>query len=153
MIRKGLLVVICSIGLMIFVSTLYGQGSKKTITLPDGEVVCDLNGEWNALYEHYGPMQSVGNIRSSLKITQQGNTFVGKSLIDTEFSHAGTEHAGTEKIRGELDKDGIKRAEYHIPIPGHPAIGWTNAKGETSEDFDKIVFDTGTGVKVILERK
>ena len=31
--------------------------------------------------------------------------------------------------------------------------GWTDAKGEMSEGCDKIVFDTGIGVKVILERK
>jgi hypothetical protein len=31
--------------------------------------------------------------------------------------------------------------------------GWTDAKGEMSEGCDKIVFDTGIGVKVILKRK
>jgi hypothetical protein len=153
MIKRGFLVLICSVGLMVFVSTLHGQGSKKTITLPNGEVVCDLNGEWNASYEHYGPMQLVGNIKSSLKITRQGNMFVGTSLIDTRFSHSGTEPAGTEKIRGELDKDGIKRAQYCIPVARHPNLGWTNAKGEMSEDSNRIVLDTGTGVKLILERR
>jgi hypothetical protein len=47
MVKKTFLVLICFIGLIIFVSTLHGQGSKKTITLPSGEVVCDLNGEWD----------------------------------------------------------------------------------------------------------
>ncbi len=54
MVKKTFLVLICFIGLIIFVSTLHGQGSKKTITLPSGEVVCDLNGEWVAFVEHYG---------------------------------------------------------------------------------------------------
>jgi hypothetical protein len=62
----------------LFISTAYSQTEKKTVTLPSGEVVCDLNGEWNALYEHYGPMEWVGNIKGMIMIVQQGNTFVGK---------------------------------------------------------------------------
>jgi hypothetical protein len=52
MVKKTFLVLICFMSLIIFISTLHGQGSKKTITLPSGEVVCDLNGEWDALYEN-----------------------------------------------------------------------------------------------------
>jgi hypothetical protein len=55
---------------------------------------------------------------------------------------------GTEKIRAELDKDGIKNARYF-----RPDIGWTDAKSEMSKNCDKLVFDDGNGVKVILERK
>jgi len=51
MVKKTFLVLICLIGLIIFVSTLHGQGSKKTITLPSGEVVFDLNREWQS-YTH-----------------------------------------------------------------------------------------------------
>jgi len=124
-------------------STAYSQTEKKTITLPSSEVICDLSGEWNALYAHYGQMQWVGDIKSMVKITQQGNMFVGTSLIATGFTPA-----GTEKIRCELDKDGIKKARYY-----RPDIGWTDAKGELSKDCNKIVIDDGHGVKTILERK
>jgi len=126
-----------------FISTAYSQTEKKTVTLPSGEVVCDLNGEWNALYEHYGPMEWVGNIKGMIMIVQQGNTFVGKTTMDSAWSPK-----GTEKIRAELDKDGIKNARY-----SRPDIGWTDAKGEMSKNCDKVVFDDGNGVKVILERK
>jgi hypothetical protein len=141
--KKTFLVMIFLVGLVFFVSTLHGQGSKKTITLPNGEVVWDLNGEWNALYEHYGPMQWVGNIKGMLMIIQQGNTFVAKTTADSAYSAK-----GTEKIRGELDKEGIKKARY-----SRPDAGWVDAKGEISKDCDKIVFDDGSGVKVIIERK
>jgi hypothetical protein len=127
----------------LFISTAYSQTEKKTVTLPSGEVVCDLNGEWNALYEHYGPMEWVGNIKGMIMIVQQGNTFVGKTTMDSAWSPK-----GTEKIRGELNKDGIKNARY-----SRPDIGWTDAKGEMSKNCDKVVFDDGNGVKVILERK
>jgi hypothetical protein len=52
MVKKTVLVLICLIAIIISISTLHGQGSKKTITLPNGEVVCDLNGDWDALYDH-----------------------------------------------------------------------------------------------------
>ena len=143
MAKKAFLVITCFIGLIIFISTLYGQGSKKTITLPSGEVVWDLNGEWNALYEHYGPLQWVGNLKGTLAITQQGDTFVAKTTTDSAWAPK-----GTEKIRGELDKNGIKKAQYSIP-----SMGWADAKGEIGKNDDKIVFDTGQGVKAILERK
>ena len=56
--------------------------------------------------------------------------------------------ASTEKIRGKLDKDGIKK----VPL-SRPDIGWIDAKGEISKDCDKIIFDDGNGLRIILERK
>jgi hypothetical protein len=143
MMKRIFLFVIIFAATSTFVSLVFSQTQKKTVTLPSGEVICDLNGEWDTLYEHYGPMQWVGNIKSMVKITQQGNNFVGISLIATGFTPA-----GTEKIRGELDKDGIKKARY-----SRPDLGWTDAKGELSKDCNKIVIDDGQGVKTILERK
>ena len=126
-----------------FIYTAFSQTQKKTVTLPSGEIVCDLNGEWSALYEHYGSLQWVGNITGMIKIIQQGNTFVGKTTVDSAWSAK-----GTEKIQGELEKAGIKKARYAVPN-----MGWTDAKGEMSDGCDKIVLDTGIGVKIILRRK
>ena len=88
-------------------------------------------------------MAWVGDIKSMLKITLQGNTFVAITLKATEWSPA-----GTEKLQGELDKNGIKKAKY-----SRPDLGWVDAKGILSKDCKKIVFDDGKGVKVTLERK
>jgi hypothetical protein len=143
MIKRIFSFLIIFTAILTFISIAYSQMEKRTLTLPSGEVVCDLNGDWTALYEHYGSMQWVGNIKSSLKITQQGNMFVGTSLIATGYTPA-----GTEKIRGELDKDGFKKVRYF-----RPDLGWTDVKGEMSKNCDKIVFDDGSAVKGILERK
>ena len=35
------------------------QGWKKTITLPSGEVVCDLNGEWDIVWIGRGEYEAV----------------------------------------------------------------------------------------------
>ena len=143
MVKRTFLFLIILAATSTFISSAYSQTEKKTITLPSGEVVCDLNGEWIALHSHYGPMQWVGDIKSMVKITLQANKFVGTSLIATGYSPA-----GTEKVRGELDKDGIKNIRYY-----RPDIDWQDAKGEISKDCNKIVIDDGQGVKTILERK
>ena len=65
MVKKTFLVLICFIGLIIFISTLHGQGSKKTITLPNGEVIWDLNGEWDVFIENYGPWGGMATIPKS----------------------------------------------------------------------------------------
>jgi hypothetical protein len=104
--KKILLVVICIIGLIIFVSTLNGQGSKKTITLPNGEVICDLNGEWDVFIENYGPWSVYGSYPQLMKITQTGSSFVGIRMIDDPYSPK-----GKEEIRGELDKSGFKKVQ------------------------------------------
>ncbi len=72
MIKKTMVMLLCLIGMIIFVSTLYGQGSKKTITLPNGEVIWDLNGEWDVRVENYGVWATSGSYPQIWKITQKG---------------------------------------------------------------------------------
>jgi hypothetical protein len=131
------------VAMMTFASCAYSQTEKNIVRLPGGAFVCNLNGEWNTLYEPYGPMRHFGNIKSMIKITQQGNMFVGKSLISTGFTPA-----GTEKIRGELDKDGIKKVQIT-----RPDKDWSDSKAEMSKDCNKIVIDDSDGLKMALERK
>jgi hypothetical protein len=126
-----------------FMSTAYSETGNKTVTLQNGEVVCDLNGEWATLFEHYGSMEWVGNIKGTLMIEQQSNTFVAKTTKDGAWSKK-----GTEKIKGELTKGGIKDARY-----SRPDLGWIDAKCEMSKNCDRIVCDDGQGVKTTLERK
>ncbi len=144
MVKKIFLVLICSIGLIIFVSTLYSQGSKKTITLPNGEVVCDLNGEWDALYENLGAFQQrYGNLTDILKITQQDGSFVGVRMIGTIWVPK-----GDISITGELDKNGFKKVQVRF--------GWGNdldCKGQISENGNQIIIDGGERIRVTLTRK
>jgi len=59
---RALFAVLLVTALFVYVSQaqMPQKGSKNTITLPNGDVIWDLNGEWNALYEHYGTMEWVG---------------------------------------------------------------------------------------------
>ena len=86
MIKKIFVVLVCFIGLILFISTLHGQGPKKTITLPSGEEVCDLNGEWDVLVDLYRP--SYGSFPQIFKITQKGSSFLGETLM-TACRHKG----------------------------------------------------------------
>jgi hypothetical protein len=142
MVKKTFLVLICFIGLIIFVSTLHGQGSKKTITLPSGEVVWDLNGEWDAFVENYGPGASTGSYPQIEKITQTGSSFVAIRMIDDPFNRK-----GSQSVQGELDKSGIKKVTIltvHGPV---------EAKGQISNDGNKIVIDDGKEHRLTLTRK
>jgi hypothetical protein len=139
MVKKTFLVLICFIGLIIFVSTLHGQGSKKTITLPSGEVVCDLNGEWDAFVENYGT--SGGSYPQIEKITQTGSSFLAIRMIDDPWNRK-----GSQSLQGELDKSGIKKVTifaYSGPEEG---------KGQISDDGNKIIIDDGKH-RLTLTRK
>ena len=144
MVKKSFWVVICFIGLIIFVSTLHGQGSKKTITLPNSEVVWDLNGEWDALYEGFGSMQWVGKLKDMVKITQQGGSFVGIKMIGTAFVPK-----DAVSVEGELDKNGIKKVRVQLSTNTADAL---DGKGQISDDGNKIIIDAEL-IRATLTRK
>jgi len=56
-------------------------GMPNTITLPNGEVVYDLNGEWDAVYDvdrrRWGRGETRESSKDIVRITQEGNQFVG----------------------------------------------------------------------------
>jgi hypothetical protein len=145
MIRKIIVMLLCSVGLIIFISTLHGQGSKKTITLPSGEVVCDLNGEWDMLCENLGAYSWVGNLKDMLKITQQGGSFVGVKMIGTSYVPK-----DAVSIKGELDKNGIKKVRLVLQTSIDEGI---ECKGQISEDGNKIIIDGGERIRATLTRK
>jgi hypothetical protein len=142
MAKKILLVLICLISLIIFFSILHGQGPKKTITLPNGEVICDLNGEWDVFIENYGPWKEYGSYPQLVKITQTGNYFEGIRMINDPWSSK-----GAPSIRGELDKNGFKRV-YIVS-----AAGSIDSEGKISDDGNKMVFDDGRMVRQTYTRK
>jgi hypothetical protein len=115
---------------------------KKTITLPDGEVILDISGEWGAFVENYGPWKDSGSYPQLVKITQEGSSFIGTRMMDDPWNQK-----GTTSIRGDLNKGGFKNV--YVVGPG----GSTNCNGQISEDGNKIVVDDGQKVRVTLTRK
>ena len=97
------------------------KGSKNTVTLPNGDVIWDLNGEWNALYEHYGTMEWVGNSKGMIMMVQQDSTFVGKTTMDSAWSPK-----GTEKMRGEMN---YPAASYGVSTMNTPILERSKLRG------------------------
>ncbi len=119
------------------------KGMPNTVTLSTGEVVYDLSGEWDAIYDnaYYGTNKDI------VKITQEGNKFVGIKLIGNRFAPK-----GSETIKGELEKDGFKS------LYGNTVEGWLPCTGKISGKCNKIVFKTvmenwGMTVSLTLTRK
>ncbi len=141
MVKKIFVMLFCSVCFMIFVSTLHGQDSKK-ITLPNGDLVWDLNGEWDVWVENYGPSAHAGSYRQIVVITQTGGSFVAIRTTGDSFNQK-----GSKQLEGELDKNGIKQ------VRNFSAIGPFEAKGQISDDGNKIVIDNGIRHKLTLTRK
>ncbi len=113
------------------------SGMPNTITLPNGEVVYDLNGEWDEVrvVTYLSSFDSAGtedkaSSKDIVKITQEGKKFVGVKQI-------GDRWVGKNKkaVQGELEKD--KFRELHALPSEHR--GWLPGKGEISEDGNEIL--------------
>ena len=140
--KKVFALFVCFITLTIFISLLNCQGSMKTIRLPDGEVVWDLNGEWDVFVELYGPWSAVGSWKQFCKITQEGSSFVSVRMIDDPYNRK-----GSRNLQGELDKSGFKKVQIIT------SSGPLDAKGTISEDGNKMIIDDGEKVRLTYTRK
>jgi hypothetical protein len=137
------------LGLVIMVSILFvaqaqteEQGWKKTITLSSGEVVCDLNGEWDLIWIGRGEWQGWGQHRDVVKIVQQGNSFEGILMIGNPYNLK-----GEVGVVGDLDTDGFKKLMFKT------VRGYYNHKGKISKDGNKIEFNERNLYEVELTRK
>jgi hypothetical protein len=116
------------------------------VTLPSGETVWDLTGDWDALTEHFGPNVSLGTYINVHRFTQTGRVFSAIRLKDNPPPAPG--EAGNPVWRGEMDKGGFKRVEM---ISSQGSV--SPIKGQISEDGKKIVIDDGWSIKVTLTRQ
>jgi hypothetical protein len=115
----------------------------RTITLPSSEMVCDLNGEWNAVYENYRTCAHWGKQKVILQIKQEGNKFVAIKLSGGDPSTK-----GNEVLRGELDQKGFKTVETFAG-----RFGWSLCKGKINNACKEMVLDHQGCTEVTLERK
>ena len=117
-------------------------GMPNTVTLSNGEIIYDLNGEWEVSAEHYGPWAQYGVVSGISEIKQEGASFVGVTLTGTPRSPK-----GSEKLRGELEKNGFKKAQV---ITG---VGPIDTKGEILDNGNKFILDDGVKIRLTYTRK
>jgi len=103
------------------------QGMPGTVTLNTGDVVYDLNGEWDADYD-FG---ALGSNKDRVKITQQGYKFVGIKLIGNEYVDK-----GSESIKGELEKNGFRS------LSTNTVHGWIASSGKINDKCTELVIKT-----------
>jgi len=143
MVKKIFAVLVCLIGLIIFTSILNCRDLIQTIRLPNGEMVWDLNGEWDELTEFYGPWISARHHKQICRITQKGGSFTGVRMLDDKYNPK-----GSQNLRGELDESGIKKVQILTTTSGP-----IDAKGIISEGGNMIIIDDGEKIKVTLMRR
>ena len=140
--------------LIVFTSVAIAQmakkGWEKTVTLPNGEVILDMSGEWGMLNEGYGPFSFRGPLTDILTITQEGTAFTAVKQIGSRWVPK-----GAETIKGELDKDGFKAVYHYV----HAREVWTDefiwepCKWEITENGNKVALDCGERVRATLTRR
>jgi len=139
--RKFAVMFIFSLAFFTWIGLAQAQ-EAKTVKLPNGAEVVDITGEWDAQIENYGPWSSYGKYPNVIKITLEGNSFVGVRMKADDWHSP-----GSESFRGELDKDGIKNLQLMT------GMGPIDAKGQISKDGNKIMIDDGEKARSTLKRK
>jgi hypothetical protein len=125
-------------------------GMPNTITLPNGEVVYDLNGEWEAVYDvvfRFGTEDRKPS-KDIVRITQEGNKFAGIKVIGDSW--VGKNQGA---VQGELEKNRFGKLYAFRGM----ILRWVPGKGEISEDGNKIVIKARPHqseiMTIVLKRK
>jgi hypothetical protein len=106
------------------------KGMPNTVKLPSGEVVYDLNGEWDATFDTGG----WGILNGLVKFTQKGNQFVGVVLNDiSNFKQ------NEEIFKGKLKGNAFEKILFYDAknFTTWNQI-WILSEGEISKDGNKI---------------
>jgi hypothetical protein len=142
------------VALIAWTGLCYSQGQDSTyedphtkrmkiVNLPNGEEVCDLTGEWNALIENYGEWSEFGSYPNIIKMTLVGNSFRGFRLMDNGPGSP----PNSMIIEIDSEKNGFKQvmlSEGTGPCP---------CSGKLSEDGNKIFLDLKNKARLTLIKK
>ena len=117
---KITIMIVCVLMVCIGIATRSGAGETY-----------DLNGEWDIVFD-FGPF---GIAKDIVKISQQGNTFVGVTLIGSQYISK-----GGEIIKGELIDKMISQVYSHNHNQDTTGEGvWSDAQGVILEEGNKIL--------------
>ena len=101
-----------------------------TIQSDAGETI-DLNGEWDAVYATW-----MGMLKDTIKISQEGNKFVGNRQIG-----GGYIPKGSDAIKGELIDQMFSQVST-FDYMGGGKFEWNDAQGVIIENGNKLVIQT-----------
>jgi hypothetical protein len=115
------------------------------VTLPSGETVRDLNGDWDVIIENLERWEQFGTYPNVFRITQTGRAFRAIRLRDNPPPGRGL--AGSQSLQGELDKTGFKS----VAIVDGSGVPWEST-GHISADGKKITVEEGERFRLTLTR-
>jgi hypothetical protein len=144
--RIGILLIAAIAMIALFYTAQAQTGEKKwkkTVTLPNGDVILNMNGEWDLYVSHLRPGSYTAIEGGITKIKQTGSSFVGISM-----NALAAFRKGSELIKGELDKSGFTQLQIVSGIAGN-----SDAKGQISEDGNQVIIDDGERFRLTLTRK
>ena len=140
--KKTAASVICALVMFAWIGAARLTQAAEFVTLPNGEEVMDIRGNWDAEFENYGPWSQYGSYPGTIEIILDGNTFVGKRLTATKY-HA----ADTECFRCELDSSGITKLQLMT------RLGPIEAKGQLGNDGKRLTFDDGEKTRSTMTKQ
>jgi hypothetical protein len=121
--KRKIIIILCVLMVCIGIATRSSAGETY-----------DLNGEWDTVFDH-GPF---GVFKDIVKISQQGNTFVGTTLIGSTIISK-----GEKTIKGELIDKMISQVHtYNHKGDSSGERFWGNAQGVIIEEGNKIVIQS-----------
>jgi hypothetical protein len=145
--RKTTILAACFVALFAWAGFVFAQtatlGAMKTVKLPNGDLVCDLTGEWDALIDNYGEWAEFGSYRNIIKMTLVGDSFRGIRLLD----NGPGEPPNSIVVEISPEKNGFKQ----VFLSEGTSLCLCN--GRLSEDAKKIVLDLKNKVKLTMTRK
>jgi len=138
---------ICLVALIAWAGLVFAQNAKpvamKFVKLPNGDEVCDLTGEWDALIDNYGEWAEFGSYRNIVKMTLVGDSFRGIRLLD----NGPGEPPNSIIVEINSEKSSFKQVLIS------EGAGPCQCNGKLSEDGTKIVLDLKNKVKLTMTRK
>ena len=103
----ALIIVLFSTTVHAQTASLLKEGMPNTSILPNGEVIYDLNGDWDVIYDSGG----WGIYQDVVKITQTKTQFVGIYLLKGDALVGKNQ----EKIRGQIRGNVIDEVFFYDP--------------------------------------
>jgi len=107
------------------------EGMPNTVKLASGEVIFDLNGEWDAVWDTGG----YGTYQDVIKITQNEDKFVGVYLLKGDYHLK----KGEEKVKGKLKGNSIDEVFLKDVDPATFELYWIPSQGSISKEGNEIV--------------
>ena len=121
----------------------------KSATLPNGDVVLDMKGDWDVLIHGYGYADSIKDIKDVLTIKQEGDRFSACIRKGINWWPS-----GSETIKGVVNKDGFKQVLMFTEAEGGGgAMSWERCLWEIVDNGKTVALDCGGMWEVNFTRK